>query len=431
MGQAALLRSRRFAPYFWTQFLGAFNDNAFKNALVILFAFGGAESGLAPDVLVNLAGGLFVLPFFLCSAIAGQLADKYEKARIIRAVKLFEIAIMGLGAIGFALRSVGILLVALFLMGTHSALFGPVKFSILPQHLRDEELMEGNALVEMGTFVAILLGTVMGGLVVTIDGGGPGAAAALTIGLAVVGYVVSRGVPRAPADDPRLHIRWNPAVETRRLVGYARRTRSVWHAVIGISWFWFYGALVLAQFPRLGRDVLGGDEAVVTLLLTLFSIGVGLGCVACGRLAGGVIDLRLAALGAAGLTCFALDLAWAVAAAGGTEPLDVHAFLASARHWRVGLDLALLGASGGFFIVPLLAFVQHRSDPRRRARIIAANNVVSAFFMVVAAGAGVALVANGVGLPQIFVLTAVVNALVAFGLLASARRAVAGSRTGS
>jgi 1-acyl-sn-glycerol-3-phosphate acyltransferase len=414
MGQFRLLGLARFGPFFWTQLLGALNDNLFKNALVILFAFGAAESALSTDVLVNLAGGIFVLPFFLFSATAGQLADKLDKARIIRAVKLLEIGIMCVGAVGLHFRSAPILLGTLFLMGLHSTFFGPVKYSILPQHLRPDELIGGNALVEMGTFVAILVGTILGGLLVAIAGYGPAVVSLATITLATTGLLVSRRIPSAPPDDPTLHIRWNPATETWRMVTYAREVHSVWLSVLGIAWFWFYGALFLAQFPSLGHEVLGGDEHVVTLLLTVFSIGVGTGCLLCERLSGGMIELGLVPLGSIGLTVFALDLAWAAhAAAGSGGTLGVGTFLTSVRHWRVALDLAAIGVFGGFFIVPLLAFVQHRSDPRHLSRIIAANNIVSALFMVAAAAVGIALRANGLTIPELFAFTAVVNAVVA------------------
>ena len=414
MGQGQLLLARRFAWFFWTQFLGALNDNVFKNALVILFTFGVTQAALSPEVLVNLAGGVFIFPFFLFSATAGQLADKLEKTRIIRAVKLLEIAIMCVAAIGFWLRDVWILLGALFCMGIHSTLFGPVKYSILPQHLRDDELVGGNALVEMGTFVAILVGTILGGVLVALRGNGPLLVAATTITLAIVGWLTSRRVPPAAAEDPSLRIRWNPFVETWRLIGFAREVQSVWLSVLGIAWFWFYGALFLAQFPGLGHDVLGGDEHVVTLLLALFSIGIGVGCLSCERLSGGMIELGLVPFGAFGLTVFALDLAWAASAAAGPPGgLDVGAFLGSWRHWRVAVDLMLIGVFGGFFIVPLLAFVQHRSDPRHLSRIIAANNVVSAAFMVVAALSGVALRLAGLTIPQLFLATALVNLAVA------------------
>ena len=413
MSQGQLLRERRFAPFFWTQFLGALNDNVFKNAMVILFAFGAASAPVSPDVLVNLAGGVFILPFFLFSATAGQLADKLEKTRIIRAVKLLEIAIMAVGAVGFFLKSAPILLGGLFCMGIHSTLFGPVKYSILPQHLGETELMGGNALVEMGTFVAILVGTIMGGVLIAIPGWGPTVAALATLAFAVAGWLVARRIPPAPAEDPGLRIGWNPFVETWRMVGFAREVHSVFLSLLAIAWFWFYGALFLAQFPGLGHDVLGGDEHVVTLLLTLFSIGVGTGCMLCERLSGGTIELGLVPFGAIGLTLFALDLAWATAAAAGPpNALHLAGFLASAAHWRIAIDLILIGMFGGFFIVPLLAFVQYRSNPKHLSRIIAANNIVSAFFMVLAAASGIGLRLAGLSIPQLFLVTAIVNAAV-------------------
>jgi len=415
VSQFQLLGTRRFAPFFWTQFLGALNDNLFKNALVILFAFGAAPAALSTDTLVNVAGGVFILPFFLFSATAGQLADKLEKTRIIRAVKALEIAIMCLGAVGLHLRSVGLLLGALFLMGVHSTVFGPVKYSLLPQALRENELIAGNALVEMGTFVAILLGTILGGVLVATGQAGPTVVSVAVIGLAVAGFLASRRIPAAPPLDPSLVVRWNPFTETWRTIGFARVNRTVWLSILGVAWFWFFGAIALAQFPGLGRDVLGGDEHVVTLLLTVFSLGVGIGCLLCDRLSGGVIELGLVPFGSIGLTLFAFDLSFAAAraaAAPGTT-IGVAAFLSSPRHWRVAVDLGMLGAFGGFFIVPLLALVQNRSEPSHRSRIIAANNIVSAAFMVLAAVLGVALRAGGLPLPALFGVLAVVNAGVA------------------
>ena len=413
MTQFQLLRTRRFGPFFWTQLLGALNDNLFKNALVILLAFGGTAGALSADTLVNLAGGVFILPFFLFSATAGQLADRYDKARIIRVVKVLEIAIMCVGAAGFLLRSALLLFVALFAMGVHSTLFGPVKYSILPQHLREQELVGGNALVEMGTFVAILIGTILGGILIGLGDRGPLVVSAVVLGLAVTGWLASRTIPHAPPDAPDLTIRWNPLTETARTIGFARSNRTVWLSLLGVAWFWFYGALFLAQLPGLGRDLLGGDEHVVTLLLTVFSIGIGLGCLACERLSGGTIELGLVPLGSIGLTLFAIDLCLAARTATGPGPLDVSTFLADPRCWRIAADLIGIGVFGGFFIVPLLALVQHRSDREHRSRIIAANNIVSALFMVIAAGTGVALRQVGLGIPGLFLFTGIVNAGVA------------------
>jgi len=414
MGQFALLGARRFGPFFWTQFLGALNDNLFKNALVILFAFQVSGAVFSTNTLVNLSTGLLTLPFFLFSATAGQLADKVEKSRIIRVVKLFEIAIMLLGALGLHLHSVPLLLGVVFLMGTHSAVFGPVKYSILPQHLHEDELVGGNALVQMGTFVAILLGTILGGGLVSIAARGETVVSATVVSLAVGGWLASRWVPSAPSQATELRLHWSPLRETLRTIGFARENRTVFLSILGISWFWFYGALFLAQFPGLTREVLGGSEGVATLLLALFSVGVALGCILCERLSGRTVELGLVPLGSIGLTLFALDLFFAtrgMAPAG--PPILWRPFLASAGHWRVLADLMLIGAFGGFFIVPLQALVQQRSEPSRRSRIIAGNNILGSLFIVLAAVLGIVLRDTGLGIPQLILVTALVNAAVA------------------
>ena len=414
MGQFELLRSRRFGPFFWTQFLGALNDNLFKNALVILFAFQVSRAMFSTDTLVNLATALLTLPFFLFSTTAGQIADKFEKSRVIRVVKLFEIAIMLLGALGLHRHSVPLLLAVVFLMGTHSAFFGPVKYSILPQHLRDDELLGGNALVQTGTFVAILAGTILGGVLVSIPGRGETVVSATVLAIAVAGVLASRGVPPAPAQATDFRFDWNPLRETLRLVGFVRENRTVFLSILGISWFWLYGALFLAQFPGLTRDVLGGSEGVATLLLTLFSVGVGLGCILCERLSGRTVELGLVPFGSIGLSVFALDLFFATRGlAPANPPIGVAAFLGRAHHWRVLADLVLIGAFGGFFIVPLQALVQQRSQPGHRSRIIAGNNILNALFMVGAGVLGIVLRREGLTIPQLILVTAVVNAAVA------------------
>ena len=284
--QFSLLRERRFLPFFCTQFLGAFNDNVYKNALIIMLAFHAAAlTTMSSGTLVNLCAGLFILPFFLFSATAGQLADKYDKSRIIRYVKLLEIVIMVVGAAGFLLQNLVLLIGALFLLGLHSTLFGPVKYSILPQHLQVDELVGGNGLVEMGTFLAILLGTVLGGVLIAQENSSMLVSVAV-IAIACAGYLTSRAVPSAPPAAPDLKINWNPITETWANLKFTRGNRSVFLSVLGISWFWFYGATLLAQFPNYCKDVLGGNEHVVTVMLTTFSIGVGAGSLLCERLSG-------------------------------------------------------------------------------------------------------------------------------------------------
>jgi 1-acyl-sn-glycerol-3-phosphate acyltransferase len=412
--QFDLLRERRFGPFFWTQFLGAANDNVLKNALVIFVAFKAATgSGLDANALVNLAGAIFIAPFMLFSASAGQLADKLEKSSLIRAIKLLEIAIMVVACVGFWQRSLLMLFVALALMGLHSTLFGPVKYAILPQHLRSDELIGGNGLVEMGTFVAILLGTIAGGLVVAIEPPGPTLAGLLGIAVAAAGYVASRGIPHTPAVDAGLRFNWNPITETWRNLAFARQNRVVWLSMLGISWFWFYGAVFLAQFAGFARDVLGGDETVVTFLLATFSVGIGVGSLLCERLSGRKVEIGLVPFGSIGLTLFAIDLWFAARGLRATELAGLGTFLGMPAHWRVTVDLVLIGVFGGFFIVPLYALIQERSAPSHRSRIIAANNILNALFIVASAGIAIGLLKAGLSIVDVLLVTGLMNAAVA------------------
>lgn len=375
-------------------------------------------TNLKPELLGNLAAGIFILPFFLFSATAGQLVDKLDKARVARFVKLAEIAIMILAGVGFAMHSLAVLLAALFLMGMHSTLFGPVKYAILPQHLQANELVAGNALVEAGTFVAILLGTLLGGLLAALGNGTMWISIAALL-IAGAGYATSRGIPPAPSSAPQLAIRFNPILDTWRCIADARANREVFIAIIGLSWFWLYGALFLAQFPAYAKNVLGGDEMSVTLLLAVFTVGIGTGSLACDRLSGHKVELGLVPFGAIGLTLFGLDFALASPVqfyAPSHLPIPLGQLLSMVSIWRILFDLLLLGAFGGFFCVPLYALMQASSAEEKRARTIAANNIVNALFMVVGAlGAG-ALLGGGLSIPDLFAIAAVVNALVAAAL---------------
>lgn len=419
--QFGLLKTRRFLPFFITQFLGAFNDNLYKNALIVLLTFQAAQwTSLKIEVLTNLAAGIFILPFFLFSATAGQLADKYDKSLLARLVKILEMTIMTVAALGFWMHNLTLLLTALFLLGCHSTLFGPVKYAILPQHLQETELVGGNALVEAGTFVAILIGTLAGGLLagvvhhpVWIAVGG--------LAVAAAGYLSSRSIPSAPAPDPGLCVNPNPFTETWRNIAFARENRTVFLAILGISWFWLYGALFLAQFPVYAKKVLGGDEGVVTLLLAVFTVGIGLGSLLCERMSGKRVEIGLVPLGSIGLTLFGADLAWAsphTLTAG--APLGMSVLLTHFGTWHVLFDLVMIGMFGGFFIVPLYALVQVRSAAAHRARIIAANNILNALFMVVGALAAAALLNSGLSIPWLFGVAALCNAAVAlyiYGLI--------------
>ncbi|HVO87561.1 MAG TPA: MFS transporter [Casimicrobiaceae bacterium] len=418
--QFALLRQRRFAPFFWTQFLGAANDNVFKNAFVVFVTFEAAlASGAAESsTLVNLIGAVFIAPFLLFSATAGQLADKFEKSTLIRWIKLLEIAIMVIGVFGFWQQNVTLLFCALALLGVHSTLFGPVKYSILPQHLRTEELVGGNGLVESGTFIAILIGTIAGGLVVAVKPNGPLLAGALSVAIAIGGWLVSRAIPFTPPVDAGLRINWNPVSETWRNLGIGRENIVVWRSMLGISWFWFYGAILLAQLPTFTLTVLGGDEHVFTLLLVMFSIGIGVGSLLCERMSGRKVEIGLVPFGSIGLTIFAVDLWLATHHFAPTGVASVMTFMAAPGHWRVLADVSLLGVFGGFYTVPLYALIQARSIPSHRSRIIAANNILNALFMVVSAGVAIGLLKAGLTLPQLFLAVGLMNAVVALYIYA-------------
>jgi 1-acyl-sn-glycerol-3-phosphate acyltransferase len=412
--QFQLLRERRFAPFFWTQFLGAGNDNVYKNALVIFVAFQAATlTALSSNDLVNIAAAVFIAPFVLFSATAGQIADKFEKSRLIRFIKLFEIAIMVVGAVGFYRHDLILLFLGLGLMGVHSTIFGPVKYAILPQHLRTDELIGGNGLVEMGTFVAILLGEIVGGLAIAVKPQGPILAGAITIAIAVTGYVVSRAIPITPAVAPELKINWNPFTETGRNLRFAYGNRVVWLSMLGISWFWFYGATYLTQFATYTKDVLGGDEHVATLLLAIFSIGIGIGSLLCERLSGRKVEIGLVPFGSIGLSLFAIDLYFASRGLAPASLSGIEGFIGVPAHWRIVADLVLLGMFGGFYIVPLYALIQERSDPAYRSRIIAANNILNALFMVASAGIALGLLKAGLTIPELFLATGLMNAVVA------------------
>jgi 1-acyl-sn-glycerol-3-phosphate acyltransferase len=413
-GPMQLLSTLRFAPFFWTQFFGAFNDNIFKNALMLMIAFqAGQRLSMASDVVINLAAGLFILPFFLFSATAGQIADKMEKSRLIRRIKLMEIAIMGSAALAFWTGSLIVLMGLLFLMGTQSAFFGPVKYSIMPEHLKPNEIVGGNALVEMGTFVSILLGTLCGGVLIQLKYG-PAITGLVLVGIAMAGWLVSRMIPVTKTHAPHLTVRWNLFRETVRTIGYARRERSVFLAILGISWFWLLGAAYLTQLPNFTKSVLAGGESVVTLLLTLFSIGVGVGSLLCERFSDKKVELGLVPLGSIGLSVFGIDLFWACRFPGTGGLMSLAQFMAVPGSVRLMIDFVMIGIFGGLYIVPLFAMVQMRTRPQERARVIAANNIINALFMVLSSLAGAIVIGvAGVSIPVFFLLLALANIAVA------------------
>jgi acyl-[acyl-carrier-protein]-phospholipid O-acyltransferase/long-chain-fatty-acid--[acyl-carrier-protein] ligase len=419
----SLLRTQRFLPLFVTQMLGAINDNLFKNALVVLVLFRLTTAG---PIMVALAGGVFILPYALFSAIAGQLADRFEKSRMIRLTKFWELGIMLLAAAGFLTGSVPALMAVLFGLGMQANFFSPLKYSILPEHLRADELIAGNGLIEAGTFVGILIGTVAGGALIVLPAG-PAVVSVAGVLVALAGIVAAFFVPPAPPAAPDLKIGWNIVTETGILVREARANRPVWLALLGISWFWAVGATLLAEFPTIARVDLQAGGHVVTLMMAFFSIGVGVGSVFCARLLRGEVSARLVPYAAIGISIFTGDFAYAAASGGALH--DVAAVLASWQGRRMLVDLLLLAACGGVYSVPLYAICQERSAASHRSRMIAANNVMNALAMVVAAILTAGIYVLWPSGPGILMVTAVANFAVAvwiFRMLPEFRRGKTG-----
>jgi hypothetical protein len=416
--QFVLLRQRRFLPFFITQFLGAFNDNAFKNSMLILIAFYGvSQSADTSRFLGNLSAALFILPFFLFSSTAGQIGDSVEKSWLIRQIKLFEIIIMSVAVIGFMSRSVELLLVVLFFMGTQSAFFGPVKYGYLPQHLDETELVGGNGLVGMGTFLAILTGMLIGGYLFTVDSSGFWVSM-LVMTVAVAGYLSARMIPNTPIAQQDLQVNWNIFSQTWRTLVLTRSNKTVFHCVVGISWFWFIGSTYMVQLPLYTRKILGGDPTVFNMLIGLFCVGIGVGSVLCEKLSHHRIETALVPLGAIGLTLFGIDLYFATPVLSNQELIGYQSWLADATHWRSMIDIVGIGVFGGFYIVPLLAVVQQRTERGILSRVVAGNNILNAVFMVLAAlFAMLMLVVIGLKEDELFLLIAVLNILVIGTLL--------------
>ena len=415
--QFALLKQRRFAPFFWTQFSGAANDNLFKFAFTVMVTYQLSVSWLPPAMAGLAIGALFILPFLLFSATSGQLTDKFEKSQMIRFVKNLEIVIMLIAAWGFSSNNVSVqvpvLLGCTFLMGLHSTLFGPVKFAYLPQALSERELTGGNGMVEMGTFVAILLGQVVGGLLVAVPEVGPAYVAMGCVVLALLGRAVSQFIPTAPATDPGLKINWNPLTETWRNLKLAHGNIVVFRSMLGISWMWFFGAVFLSQFPSFAKEVLHGDAQVASLLLVVFSIGIATGSLLCEVLSKRHVEIGLVPFGAIGMSVFAIDLYFASRGLPASAVMGVSTFMAQPAHWRVLADLVLLSLFAGLYSVPMYALIQLRSQATHRARIIAANNILNALFMIVSSILAGALLKAAFTIPQTFLFVGVANAVVA------------------
>lgn len=411
-GQFRLLGERRFAPLFYTQFLGAFNDNLFKAAITLIFVFGGLVSTEASNLYVNIAAGLFILPFFLFSAVAGQLADKYDKARLIRYCKMAEVVIAVFACVSVISESVVGMLTVLFLLGLQSTFFGPLKYAILPQHLHESELVGGNAQIEMGTFVAILLGTIAGGMVAALSNVGL-VLSGLVVTVSVAGLISAMFVPPAPSAGGTVAVSWNLWKETMSILRIARLRHAVYLSIMGISWFWLLGSAMTAQIPNLVRLHLHGDSTVVTLVLAVFTLSIALGSLACERLSGHRVEMGIVPIGAFGLSLAGVDLYFAIGSLQVVEGVSWQTFASVDGSWRVLFDVFLIGFSGGLFIVPLYALVQIRTPEDRRARIIAANNVLNAVFMVVSALLAIVLLEfAGLSIPELLLTLFVMNVVV-------------------
>ena len=412
--QFQLLKQRRFLPFFIVQCLGAFNDNVYRQAIIALLFWMGISAD-ERSLYTNLAPAIFIVPYFLFSAHAGQIAEKLEKSRLIRITTTMEIAIMSLAAAGFVMQNMIVLLIALFLTGVQSTLFGPVKYSILPGVLHREELTGGNGLVEMGTSVSILSGMIAGGMIFAIAGSaGPYAAAAAIILLALVGRVVSGFIPPVPAGAPDLRINWNPIPESWAIWKLTRKQLAVRNAILGVSWFWFIGTLLTAQLPTYAEVNLGGRQELYIFALALFSVGTGIGSLLCEKLSGRRVELGLVPLGALGVSAFMIDLYFARSGESMLAGLSAREFIVQPGSWRIVIDLLGVGLFTGFFVVPLFALIQGRTPASEMSRVIAGMNIQNSVFIVAAAGLGLAVQKLlGWTIPQVFLALAIANLLVA------------------
>lgn len=412
--QWSLMGKGNFSPLFWTQFLGAFNDNLYKNALIFLLTFGTLvmPGGIKPEIAVQISAGLFILPFFLFSAWAGEIADCNEKSQLIRYLKLWELGIVMIGSAGLYFQSVYLMWASLFGLGVQSAFFGPLKYSILPQHLKDSELIGGNALIEAGTFIAILGGTILGGILIGMNSGWQWVSVG-SIAVAILGYLSSRKIPVAPAVDPNLKVDWSFFKPITKTIKLSREVRSVFLSILGISWFWFFGASLLAQFPSLVKDVIGGKEIIVTLFLAIFSIGTGVGSMLCEKMSGKKVEIGLVPFGAFGLSIFAYLLYTSLTSFTNLNGAGMTEFINAAGSYKIMAYLFFMSVFGGFFIVPLYALIQTRSKENVRSRIIAANNILNALFMVVSAIFAIVLFSLGFSVIELVLALAILNTIVA------------------
>lgn len=415
MSLKMLFADRKFTPMFWTQFFGAFNDNVLKNALVLLITYKGVSlMGLETNALVAAAGGIFILPFVLFSTHAGQIADKWEKSRLVVLVKIWELLIMLLAWAGFYFELYGLLLFLLFLMGMHSTFFGPIKYSILPNLVDPERLTEGNAYIQSGTFISILLGTIIGGVATGLESSTT-IIVTILLGAALLGLLASTRLPQVPIGQADLRFAWNPGPTMKDFWRIIREKKAIFNSVLGISWFWFFGAGVLSVLPVYCKDFLGVNQNVVTLFLAMFTIGIGIGSLLCSRLSFRRVEIGLVPIGSLGMTIFMIDLFLVVPSwtSDPSAPLTVSDFFAQPESWRLLVDFLLMSVFSGFYILPLNTLIQERSRPESRSRVVAANNILNAVFMVVSAGVVMLFYSLHLSHPQVFLVFALLNALAA------------------
>lgn len=417
-----LLATRRFLPMFLTQFFGALNDNVYKQALLLVITYGWIQQQAAEiSTLNNLAALLFILPYFIFSATAGQLADKYERSQLVRLLKIAEILIMLIGSAGFLLGNLWLLLLALFLMGTHSTFFGPIKYAILPEILKPNELMSGNALFQSGTSMAILIGMILGGAVISASQGNLLWISIAVLAIACLGYLSSRFILQQEVTSPQIQVDWNFFRTSLQTLKYAKSLPVIFLILLGNSWYWFYGATYLTQIPQLTQQNLHASENVVSLLLTLFSVGIGAGSLLCRRIGGSAVNIKMVPLGAVGLTLFALYLAASLSfVPERSGPLLglFEIFHGGWSYYHVMLAVTLLGISGGFYIVPLYAMMQAYSPRSHRARVVAANNILNAVFMVSSAIFSIIILSIlKIDIKILFCITAVLSAIFSIWLL--------------
>lgn len=422
-----LLGTRRFAPMFATQFFGAFNDNIFKYALLMVFTYGWIPKGdISVSTLNNVAALLFILPFFIFSATAGQIADRHERSNLIQWLKICEIAVMCIATVGFFIGNIWLLLFALFMMGAQSAIFGPIKYAILPDILEETELMTGNAIFQSGTSLAILLGMVVGGIVISLSLGNMWWICLTLIVVAILGYLSSRMILKQKIADPNLKVNWNVFVTSWQIVKFSYGLPLIFLVLLGNSWYWFYGATVITQIPQMTAQYLHGNENVSSLILTFFSIGIVIGSALCKKLSGEYVNIKMVPFGAVGLTIFALYLAWALAqlpSFQGEFFNIVQVFAQGISFYHVFFAVMLLGVSGGFYIVPLYAMMQAKAPESHRARVVAANNIFNAIFMVVAAIFCIIILSSlNLSLVYLFGITAMISAIITCLLLIALRR---------